>query len=559
MFQQSTFGQDQKRGAFGFGSGLDGNSKPSAFGQNSSTSLFGQPVTGTSTGFGFGAQNQNQNQTQTQTNAGSFFSKPQQPGNQTNTNFGNSQNSSFGFAPSQNQTQLSGGLFGQNQNSGGIFGQQQQQSSNLFGQGQGQRTNSFSQPQVSTSSFGQPSSVNNLNGLTQKPPASNLFSQSQPASTQPGLFGNTLQPSGTTQSGGLFGQNQQTSQPGKLFGSTTNTPTTGLFGNTANNSTSGAIPQAGTATNTSTGLFGTKNSTGFGSTPGFGTSSTAPSTVSGSTGLFGKPAASSLFNSQPSNSLTGIQGSSGLFTNTNQSTVGASTGGLFGQSKYNSGLFSGQNGGSIFNPNSNQPLNQQQQNQQINITPFTRPSDLTEVQQNELEAVDKYITQQMRIADDIGQELKEHKKLVEDVPQDVSLLKHICATSCEALMLDDRRLKDLKIRSNEVVADAERCFEVLANTNLGASGLSQRMDRKNDRFRIYFARIVSSFQEKLDQLSLAVQDATKGVGTLESHGDAGILDPQHIPGTLKAEYEYFMSLSDRVAELHQTAGRLQQA
>ncbi|CAI5759251.1 unnamed protein product [Candida verbasci] len=174
------------------------------------------------------------------------------------------------------------------------------------------------------------------------------------SSTTSGLFGNS-----NTNSGGLFGNSQNTNTGG-LFGKS-NTNAGGLFGNTQNaSSTTGNNTSSNlfgnSQSNTSGGLFGNSNTNTNSNTNSntgglFGNSNT--NTTSNSGGLFGRANTNSggLFSNSGTSSNTG-----GLFgsSNTNTNNTG---GGLFGNTNTNptsSNLFGNNNTGGLFG-SANQP------------------------------------------------------------------------------------------------------------------------------------------------------------------------------------------------------------
>lgn len=541
---QSTFGQSTtapQGGLFGnsaqkpaFGTGGFGSNTAST-GANTgaaagTSSGFGTGSTGfgnTTGGFGFGQKPQSGTQTGlfgSSTTGGGLFGKSQAAGAQ------NTQETGTGLFGQQGTNQGStGGLFGQSNQAGQAGTQAGTQTGGLFGGGQSGQTGSlFGRPQTQPGQTGQ---TGGLFGQTQtQQPGSSLFGQSntQPAQTG-GLFGQSAtQP---TQTGGLFGQSStQPAQSGGLFGQSSTQPaqTGGLFGQ---------------------------------SQP-----------ASQNTGLFGqaaKPATGGLFGSaQPAQTAqTGQSG--GLFGSSNTATTGGlfgakpATGGLFGNTTGGTGLFGAQQqtqqaAPSLFG-NAAQPVAAPAQ--PLNVTPFTRISDLPEQYQKEIEAVDSYITTQIRISDEIASRQEEHKTMVTSVPRDASLLLHKLKTAVEALVFDDSRLRELKEKVRATAGEAEHAFDAFNNLSAStpAGLLQQRVDRRNESFLPYFADRYNIFADTIDQLAAAIRDVNNAVADLERQGPDGprtTTDPQQIAPTLRDEYAYFMSLSDRVAELHQSVERL---
>jgi nuclear pore complex protein Nup98-Nup96 len=258
------------------------NGQAGAFGQSTGFGGFGSNNNTTS---GFGANN---------TNTGGLFNNQN---NNTSTGFGSNNTSGFG---SNNNT--TGGLFGQNKPASGPFGS----------------TTNTTQSGTTNGAFGATSTTSNPFGSTNT---------------------NTNNAFGSTNTGGLFGQNNNTTQNKPAFGAfggSNTTPATNAF----TNNTGGLFGQNQTS---STPAFGANTSTNNTTGTLFGNTSTSNTTG----GLFGQNQQQN--QSQPANTLfggglgqnnqnqpkTGLFGSTtantgtGLFANT--SNVTNSTGGLFGQ------------------------------------------------------------------------------------------------------------------------------------------------------------------------------------------------------------------------------------
>uniref|UniRef100_A0A060SYB1 ARAD1A19580p n=1 Tax=Blastobotrys adeninivorans TaxID=409370 RepID=A0A060SYB1_BLAAD len=308
-----------------YGQGATGatSTTGSPFGQNTSSSPFGN-TSGNTSGFGgFGSTGTTSNTT----GGGLFGSQTQNQG--TSGAFGSS---SFG---SNSNTQSGGGLFGK------------QPASSPFGSAN-----------TGGSAFG---SANTTSGF-----GSGGFGQNSQQSTGTG-FGFGQNNTSNTSGGGLFGQNNQ--QQNKPFGSTggfgSNTTSSPFGGSNTNTGTSGfggfGSSNTGT-TGTGGGLFGsstTNTSSPFGA--GSGTSNTGTGTGSGFS--FGSTA-----NNQNQNqNKFGFGGGFGSSSTTNTGTTGGS--GLFGQSNTGSTGFGQNKPGGLFGQNQTQQntsggLFGQNQNQQ---------------------------------------------------------------------------------------------------------------------------------------------------------------------------------------------------
>lgn len=402
-----------------------------------------------------------------------------------------------------------GGLFGNqpqnNTQASTPFGSGASTGSGLFGGGQSQQgtasTGLFGKPaQTTASPFGQP----------QQNSGSSLFGSSQPS--QPSLFGQNSQPQ--QQQGGLFGQNnQQQAQPqqqGSLFGNNSQTQGSSLFGNNTSSTT-----QSG-------GLFGNANNANN-------------NTQSG--GLFGQGAQQQQQQPQQSGSLFGqsnnnAQGSGGLF--------GASKP-LFGGTTTSNAVAPANNSAAPFSLTTQQQQQQQQQpqSQLPAITPFTRPGDLPEQFQKELEKMETYIRGQQQLSADLRQATIDHRELVESIPSDVQLLRFKLTSAKETLRFDDEQLAKLKGSVDQGYSEGELLADVI------------NQPRKYDRLLPYFYKKIDC-ENRLEQLSLAMRDVQQ-VLTAEEFGKRVTYGPKGVaalPGALKEEHLYFMSLSDRVAELN---------
>ncbi|KAK5962641.1 FG-nucleoporin NUP116 PWA37_005080 [Arxiozyma heterogenica] len=240
---------------------------------------------------------------------------------------------------STTSTATGGGLFGQQNSTGGLFGQQNNNintGSGLFGQ-QNNNNNNMN----SGGLFGQ--QQNNSFNTTSR----GLFGQNNNSSNNMSPFGNNQQISSglfgqnnnsNTNSGGLFGQQQNP------FGSNNNNTNTtgGLFGqqsNNNNNMNSGGLFGQKPISTTGGGLFGQQQS----------------NVNSSSGGLFGQQSSTAGgFYGQQNNNNNNTMSSGGLF---GQKPMGATGGGLFGQSNMNNNNNNTNTGGGLFGQQNNNNMN----------------------------------------------------------------------------------------------------------------------------------------------------------------------------------------------------------
>ncbi|KAJ8301861.1 hypothetical protein KUTeg_020848 [Tegillarca granosa] len=211
------------------------------FTNTGSQNMFGQQQSSSSFGQSFGQQN-------------TGFGQTQQPSFGA-TVFGQQQGPTFSQSTTNVQTQNLGG-FGQT-NQGATFGQQ----GPLFGQtAQPAQGSLFGQ----TTQTGQQGSV--FGQTTQLAQQGSLFGQTAQIGQQGSVFGQTTQPS---QQGSLFGQTTQTGQQGSVFGQTTQSAQQGsLFGQTTQSGQGALFGQTAQSGQVATGFVQTQSSgqqsTGFG-------------------------------------------------------------------------------------------------------------------------------------------------------------------------------------------------------------------------------------------------------------------------------------------------------
>ncbi|PVU99267.1 hypothetical protein BB559_000874 [Furculomyces boomerangus] len=348
--QPSMFGSNTNQINTTTGGGLLG-SGTTGFG---SSGLFGSTATNTTTGafgaaqptLGFGSSGLF-GSTATNTTPGAFGATQPNTGFGASTGFGSQgqlgSSSIFG-KPAQPTTTTSGfGGFGQTSGTG--FGATNTTTNQPSSFGFGATTNAFGQPSTTNTGFGMTANKPEGTGIgfgnTLGTTSGSFFGNTNTATntlTKPGEFGQGL--TSNTGAGGLFsglsGQTNPTQTTGtnlfsakpSSFGTTTGT-TGGLFGQT---NTSTGLGAFGQTQQTGTGLFGNKPNTTTTLTGGFG--STAPATTSG----FG----SNMFSSSGTTGTTGMFGSSAGTTMTQ--TGGTTTGGMFGTgaSTTGTGLFQNQ-------------------------------------------------------------------------------------------------------------------------------------------------------------------------------------------------------------------------
>ncbi|SCU84665.1 LAFA_0D11276g1_1 [Lachancea sp. 'fantastica'] len=439
-------------------------------------------------------------------------------------------------------------LFGQSKPAGGgLFGQQNQQgqSGGLFGQGAPQKP-ATSLSGTSGGLFGQ--NTQNTGATGQNTGGTGLFGQSGQNNTGGGLFGqqgNAPAASNTTNTGGgLFGQNTANSSGG-LFGqnnqnTNANSSSGGLFGQNTNASTG-----------TSGGLFGAKPT-------GFGNSSAAPSG-----GLFGNNAANTTSGSTSGglfgNSTVGQNTSGGLFGNSNNAPQ-ASSGGLFGSKPAGTSLFNNTNSNNALQP----PMQAQpalQTLSQLPINPMTRVADLPPQIRQEIEQLDQYVQRQVAISQHLKADFDDHIELIRSIPRDIKYLQTTHSVTHQSLMQDLRKITGIKDTIDQNMTDSQTFSTIFQQLITPGSKISSiELDK-------FFQDKIQQYKHKLDEyfnvlsdIESAVQGIERdmfGATSTDGGADSGAdgtnwkTGINAIVSTVLEEFELFMDMAERVAELHQ--------
>lgn len=396
-------------------------------------------------------------------------------------------------------------------------------------------------------------------------------------------FGQSGNNAGASNTGGGFSfgnQNQGTTSGGGLFGSKpANSGTTGTgfsFGKPAGSSTGGGGLFGGNTGNTtgSGGLFGNTNNTANTGGGGglFGGASTNTNTSAGTGGgLFGsKPAGTSLFGNTGNTNTTGGAGGGGLF---GSKPAGTS---LFGNNPPNAGT-GGFGTGGLFGTQQQQPAPAQaaiNSISQLPITPMTRIIDLPPQLRQEIEQLDQYIQRQVQISQHLKADIDEHKELIGSVPRDIAYLLKFESQANQSLAQDLKKLTSIKEITDANLTDTQT-FAIILQQLLtpGSKISSMELDK-------FFHHKLQSYQSKLDEFFRVLSDIESAVNGIDGdvfgskadgfQGGASndSLDVFAVKTGLNAlvstvveEFQLFMDTAERIAELHQkvkgvTADRL---
>ncbi|KAN0060861.1 Nucleoporin nup49/NSP49 (Nuclear pore protein nup49/NSP49) [Thecaphora frezii] len=395
---------------------------------------------------------------------------------------------------------------------------------------------SFSQPPATKPfsgttggfSFGAGTNTNNTTATPAAPPASTTtapaggfsFGAPKPATPAGALFASNPNTNSTAAqpappAGALFGASTSASQPAQ---------SSGLFGST----TAGT---SGTTTGTGTGLFGSTTAAQKPAAFSFGTSTAQPQP--GATTNNTAPAPGGGLFGAGTNSLFG--GGGGAANNATAgfgASLGAGGGGLFGPSQ--SGF---------------QPAAAALQQQQQQASPFARFAyqqkerfnDLPEDARKLVEELDKHITSQLQIKDelrtkDFGSEIR---KCAAEWQELDSTLKSLAAT----LESDQQQSRDVAERVERDRSDQATLYAIATNAREGRNDGSAFVEW----LQTYFANLAGEFQQRIARYRNVMETIERHLQALEKRDT---FTPQAISDAIHAQHSSFMALAAEVAGLH---------
>lgn len=191
---------------------------------------------------------------------------------------------------------------------------------------------------------------------------------------------------------------------------------------------------------------------------------------------------------------------------------------------------------------------------------LSKPSELPDQLQNELEMLNNYITTQNRIFLQLQSEYQGYNDQIKSVTNDISTLERKLFAANEALIYDERKLKDVKKDVDSNVEDIERCLEVVTYLMLSPLGNNVRqlpdfrpvrpLKLKNDHLNPYFLRVIQEFQTQWKQFSRLFQECERALSDLEQNPQERNVSRDSINVALIEQYRLFMSLATKVADVH---------
>ena len=355
------------------------------------------------------------------------------------------------------------------------------------------------------------------------------------------------------------------------------------FGKPATQSSGGGglFGQTNVNTNTNT---NTNTSTGS----GFSFNQNKPGTT-----LFGQSGNQGILGSS---SNTGNTIGGGLFgskpVNTSSSGGG---GGLFGSKPLGTGLTTGSSGGlfgsggsGLFGSQQQQPMASALESvSQLPVTPMTRISELPPQLKQQIEQLDQYTQKQVQICQHLRADATEHMELLESVPRDIAFLQKTQSQTNQLLAQDLKRISTIKDLTDQNINDTQTFSTMLQQLlTPGSKVSSMELDK-------FFQQKIQTYEKRLDEYTRVLSDIESVVNgicnevigegsgggggvTTDSSGDNGnningiststgtdgmqattsdILALKtgldFIVNTVIEEFNLFMDIAQRIAEVHQ--------
>ncbi|KAJ3312919.1 Nucleoporin p58/p45 [Boothiomyces sp. JEL0838] len=344
----------------------------------------------------------------------------------------------------------------------------------------------------------------------------------------------------------MFGQQNQ--QAG--FGQ----PTQNTFGFGQQNQNTGA---GGNATSTG---FGTQPAGGFGNTTQptgglFGNTTQPTGGLFGNTNTTAQPAARGLFGNTSATTAQPTTG--GLFGNATTNTSQAAAGGLFGNTNTSTtqpsnmfGSVTNNTAGGLFGQKSTTQPGFGQAQTSAPITLSTKYSELPPDIQSQLDTIEKFINSQSGVSTSISnltleKDLQEIVKETEETSRKLSGLKTILQR--DVYVIDQlKTLVAKELRNTDLVAR----FIESSPTNDFNKGI-----QTNDAYSNYFLNFTNDLEMRMNQCRQNIEELElnlRSSHTPKINATGTISLNQVIQEIIKNQYQSFMSIAGKVAQVHDT-------
>lgn len=193
---------------------------------------------------------------------------------------------------------------------------------------------------------------------------------------------------------------------------------------------------------------------------------------------------------------------------------------------------------------------------------MTRTVDLPPQICQEIQQLDQYIQRQVAISQHLKADTEDHTELIQSIPRDIKFLQTSHSLTNQSLAQDLKRIMSIKEITDQSIADSQTFSTILQQLLTPGTKISSiELDK-------FFQEKIQLYKNKLDEYFRVLSDIESAVNGIDndmfgttskdgSNQDAGVESAgwktgiNAIVSTVLEEFELFMDMAERVAELHQ--------
>ncbi|KTW32475.1 uncharacterized protein T551_00565 [Pneumocystis jirovecii RU7] len=180
------------------------------------------------------------------------------------------------------------------------------------------------------------------------------------------------------------------------------------------------------------------------------------------------------------------------------------------------------------------------------ISRTSRYSDFPKEGKAFLDEMNQYITTQTQISDHLLSRTSYINELIDSVPRDVEEVSKRLDQAATALTSDISQLMSLKTTVEKDYNSAKLSKNAVDSTPMPYIDSSHT----KDSILAYFEDTSNEIEKKINNYAKTIDDIGKNLGYLEKDHSEEKGNPEALLNTLKAEYDFFLALSNNAAEVH---------
>ncbi|EMR08947.1 hypothetical protein PNEG_02727 [Pneumocystis murina B123] len=187
------------------------------------------------------------------------------------------------------------------------------------------------------------------------------------------------------------------------------------------------------------------------------------------------------------------------------------------------------------------------------ISSATHYTEIPKDERDFLDEMDKYIITQIQISDYLQSQASSIDELVKSVPKDVEEVTKRSDQTATDLISDVNQLMSLKMTVDNDYNNAKLSKNVIDSVPMPYIDCS----RVKDPILAYFENTSNEIEKKINNYAKNIEDLEKHLEYLEKDHSENKTSPEALLNTLKAEYDFFLALSNSAAEVHDKIKQLQ--